>query len=119
MKPILPLSAVLASLLTASPLFAANRMETWKQENMTSPSYLKKTGAMALNGAARLGAAPFELVNHPYDQMKNEEKGAAGFFEGLGIGVYHLGEDVVVGVLNIVGAPVPGYDGIHDLSRPK
>lgn len=99
--------------------FAANALESWKQEQMTSSSYLEKTGAMALNGLGRLAAAPFELVVHPYDEARSEGKGFSGIFEGLGIGIYHLGEDVVVGATNLITAPVPGYHGMHHLSRPK
>ena len=99
--------------------YAAWGMENWKESQMGAASYGEKTGAMALNGLARIAAAIPEIVYYPYDEAKTEKGGAEGFFRGLGMGLYHLGEDVLVGVANLVSAPIPGYHGISGLNRSK
>ncbi|OGW72305.1 MAG: hypothetical protein A2Y02_00205 [Omnitrophica bacterium GWA2_52_12] len=106
-------------LTLAGRAYAAWGMENWKESQMASSSYGEKTGAMALNGLARIVAAIPEIVYYPYAETAIEKGGVEGFFRGLGMGLYHLGEDVVVGVANLVSSPVPGYHGISGLNRSK
>ncbi len=113
------LAIALALLTLAGRAYAAWGMENWKEGQMASASYGEKAGAMALNGLGRILAAIPEIVYYPYAEAATEKGGVEGVFRGLGIGLYHLGEDVVVGVANLVSAPVPGYHGISGLNRSK
>lgn len=92
-------------------------VDHWIDEKVQSDSYPEKLMGMVLNGFHRVIESPFELVYHPYDQIANQKKYAMGLFTGLGEGLYRTVENIGIGVVNIISAPIPNYHGVtreHD-----
>ncbi|HTL46560.1 MAG TPA: hypothetical protein VL688_00685 [Verrucomicrobiae bacterium] len=78
---------------------------------MDSTQYVVKMGGMMLDGVNRIVAAPFDLLYHPVQDIFVDKHYGTGLFTGLGEGLYHGVEGILIGAWNIVSSPVPNYHG--------
>lgn len=86
-------------------------LDPWIEGKVKSDSYSEKLVGLFVDGVHRIVESPYEIVYHPYDEVKNQHKYVTGLFSGLGKGLWYFGQDIVVAVVNIVSAPVPGTHG--------
>lgn len=117
MKKIVVMLSILM-LFTAAPGWTmCGAADHWISEKVQSDSYSEKMMGLFLDGLHRVAESPFELAYHPYDHIANQKKYATGLFTGLGEGLYRAVENIGIGVVNIISAPIPNYHGVtreHD-----
>lgn len=82
-------------------------------ETANSDVYPVKVTGQLLRGVVTIGTSPIEVLSHTMTSMK--EKPILGILPGLKDGLFHTGNDMVKGALDIVTSPLPGNSGYpHD-----
>ena len=105
---------VLLLMVGSAPAWSlSGAFDSWIDEKATSQSYLTKAGGMALRGLNTIVSSPVELFVHGYQQGKQFDNGL-GLLRGPVMGLFRTVEQVQRGAVDIVAAPVPGYQGIPD-----
>jgi hypothetical protein len=98
--------------MTGSTGWSMCPVDKWVNEKADSAGYGTKAGGMALRGLHDIVKSPTELLIHPYQESRNHLDNGLGILRGLGTGVFRTLEHAVIGVMDIVSAPVPNYHGI-------
>ena len=95
----------------AIPAWAVNcPVDNWIHDKAASNNYGVRAGGVFLQGINLIVKSPYELFYHIYDETKKDH--ALGLFRGIGVGVGQAAGNVGVGVIDILGSPVPGFHGV-------
>ncbi len=92
-------------------------VDDWITKQADSTNYPVKFVGLLLSGVHRAVEAPFEVLYHSYDGTRNRFENGLGFFTGLGEGMFRGIESIGRGAVDVLSAPVPGYNGMkggHD-----
>lgn len=109
----------LLTVMTAIPGWSMCPVDKWVNEKADSANYGAKTGGMVLRGLHGIVKSPTELLIHPYQESRDHLDNGLGILRGLGTGVFRTLEHAVIGVADIVLAPVPNYHGIQSEDQHK
>jgi len=112
MKKIAVVLALLMVVGTVPAWAVCGSIDNWIGERAQSDIYGEKLVGLLLDGIHRVVESPYELLYHPYDDIANKGEKVTGLFTGLTKGLFYGVQNIVVGAINIVSAPVPGSHGV-------